>query len=652
MRAFQHSLLCLLLVLLSGLDLAIGSEEIDRHPAHRVRSHKTGRRYRAVNDGKLRFEPEPYSKKLELNSTGKIHCKVAGGVAPTVQWYLNEEDPLPEGVTSTKGTLLVSSASRGHAGRYTCRASDGNHTISSEITLDIVVSPRILEPLPDEERTVVVGETVVLNCRAVGEPQPTTQWDRNRTQLTLQPGVDVEGSPNASSARLVLLSNGSLVIRAAAAPDAGRYGCLAGSAAGLARTELLLSVFREGSLPPPESTGVGGKAVVVSISVAGAYMLLVLALMFYCRRRRLRRRQRGEKMELEMAEGREKLVEEGEEEKQKVGNGAPQNGRLLHADRDSDAVNSEVSVISRVSKKSGQYDHLTVPRTLLTNAIPLGRGEFGEVLLAKIDLYQVKKLKNKDLPDSEPDVKHVLVKSLTVKDESQLAEFRRQLDMFSVVRHENVAKLIGLCNETSPHYMLLEHTDWGDLKSFLVATRTEAESAEYLSRAGPAHPPPACPARPPAPPLSRQHRLVVSTQLAAAAGKLAAKRVTHRDIAARNCVITSSLQLKLSLPALTRGPHSYEYYKHHDQVIPLRWLPSEAVLEGEYSTKSDVYMFAATVWETASAIYCGAGAATSILTLAMLRPAFMFCGNYVATSLRSILSTGAHTIVTNLLKIK
>ncbi|CAH2208038.1 jg14842, partial [Pararge aegeria aegeria] len=69
------------------------------------------------------------------------------------------------------------------------------------------------------------------------------------------------------------------------------------------------------------------------------------------------------------------------------------------------------------------------------------------------------------------------------------------------------------------------------------------------------------------------------------------------DIAARNCVITSKLQLKLTFPALTRGPNSHEYYKHHDQVIPLRWLPYEAVIDGEYSTKSDVYMFAATIWE-------------------------------------------------------
>ncbi|KAM3968910.1 LOW QUALITY PROTEIN: tyrosine-protein kinase-like otk [Aphomia sociella] len=578
-----------------GFEYSNGLEEAGHHLAHKLRSHKGARRHRAAHDGVFRFEPEPYSKKLELNSSGKIHCKVAGGVSPSVQWYLNDEEPLPEGMTSTNGTLLVTEAVRDFTGVYTCRATDGNNTITAKINLDIVVSPRILEPAAGQQVNVVEGQNVTLNCQATGDPKPTTQWDRNRTLLLQQPGVSVEDSVNASSTRLVVLNNGTLLIRNVKEEDSDLYGCLAGSAAGLARNELVLLVHAEGTLPAQESTGVGGKAVVVSISVAAAYMILVLALMYYCRRRRLRSRQRGEKLELEMAEGREKLVEEGEEDKQKVANGsAVQNGRLLPHDRDSGADNSEVSGISRASKKSGQYDHLTIPRTLLTEQITLGRGEFGEVMLAKIDMCQVKKLKTKDETEMEPKMRQVLVKALTTKDETQLSEFKRQLEIFSRVRHENIVRLIGLCNEAEPHYMLLEHTDWGDLKNFLIATRTPEETAEYLSRVGPAHPqvPPTASC-----PLAPQHRAVLVAHLAAAAGRLASKRVTHRDIAARNCVITSHLQLKLTLAALTRGPHSHEYCKRHDQVIPLRWLPSEAVLEGEYSTKSDVYMFAATVWE-------------------------------------------------------
>ncbi|XP_013178668.1 PREDICTED: tyrosine-protein kinase-like otk [Papilio xuthus] len=582
-------------LLLSGILQSFGYEDVGHHSAHRIKAHRPGRRHRAANDGALRFDPEPYNRKLGLNSSGKVHCKVAGGVAPTVQWFLNEQDQLPEGMTSQNGTLLVTDASRRHSGQYTCRATDGDHSITAKITLDVVVSPRVIEPEAGQQRHVSVGQTIRLDCRASGDPPPTIHWDRNLTVLNRQQNdVDEEGGVNASFSRLLLLKNGSLLIRDTVEQDSDRYGCTAGSAAGLDRKELVLIVHPEGELPPSESTGVAGKAVLVSISVAGAYMLLVLALMVYCRRRRLQRRQRGEKMELEMQEGREKLVEEGEEDKKNQNGAAVQNGRLLPIDRDSGADNSEVSGISKASKKSGQYEHLSIPRTLLTEEITLGRGEFGDVLMAKIDMVQVRKLRTKEEGESEPQIKPVLVKVLTTKDEVQLAEFRRQLDMFSRVRHENVVRLIGLCNDADPHYMLLEHTDWGDLKSFLIATRSEEEDAEYCARVGPAYVPRS---ERRAEQLGPHHAALLAAHLASAAARLAAKRITHRDIAARNCMITSQLQLKLSYPALTRGPHSHEYFKLHDQVIPLRWLPSEAVLEGDYSTKSDVYMFAATVWE-------------------------------------------------------
>ncbi|XP_063898355.1 tyrosine-protein kinase-like otk [Helicoverpa armigera] len=587
----------LVMLLLSDFEQSFGADVAPHHSSHKIRAHKSSRRHRAINDGELRFEPEPYSKKLKLNTAGKIHCKVAGGLAPTVQWFLNDEDPLPEGVTSANGTLMVADAERRHSGQYTCKAVDGDKSITSKIHLDVVVTPRVLEPTPGQQLHVTMGQTAALHCRATGDPPPTTHWDRNLAILGKpQDGVDLEDSANATTARLVLMNNGTLLIRNVSAADADRYGCTAGSAAGLDRNELVLVVHQEGELLPQESSGVAGKAVVVSISVAGAYMVLVLALMLYCRRRRLRRRQRGEKMELEMTEGREKLVEDGEEDKQKVNGAALQNGRLLAHDKDSGADNSEVSGISRASKKSGQFEHLSIPRSLLVEQITLGRGEFGEVLLAKIDMSQVNKLRNKEsLDDAEPKLRPVLVKALTTKDEVQLAEFRRQLELFSRVRHDNIVRLVGLCSDADPHYMLLEHTDWGELKKFLIATRSPEENAEYIARVGPAHAHPA-PRRSCAP-LAPQHRALLATHLAAAAAKCAAVRFTHRDIAARNCVITSKLQLKLSYPALTRGPDSHEYFKLHEQVIPLRWLPPEAVLEGDYSTKSDVYMFAVTVWE-------------------------------------------------------
>lgn len=53
----------------------------------------------------------------------------------------------------------------------------------------------------------------------------------------------------------------------------------------------------------------------------------------------------------------------------------------------------------------------------------------------------------------------VLVKSLQSKDEQQQLDFRRELEMFGKLNHANVVRLLGLCREAEPHYMVLEYVD-------------------------------------------------------------------------------------------------------------------------------------------------------------------------------------------------
>ena len=53
----------------------------------------------------------------------------------------------------------------------------------------------------------------------------------------------------------------------------------------------------------------------------------------------------------------------------------------------------------------------------------------------------------------------VLVKSLQSRDEQQQLDFRRELEMFGKLSHPNVVRLLGLCREAEPHYMVLEYVD-------------------------------------------------------------------------------------------------------------------------------------------------------------------------------------------------
>lgn len=97
-----------------------------------------------------------------------------------------------------------------------------------------------------------------------------------------------------------------------------------------------------------------------------------------------------------------------------------------------------------------------------------GRGEFGDIMVAKmyksvIHASDGQSNSSESTHNSITDENNILVmvKSLKqTKDEHILTEFKREIDIFSKLSHDNVTKFYGLCREVEPHYMMLEYTDW------------------------------------------------------------------------------------------------------------------------------------------------------------------------------------------------
>lgn len=196
-------------------------------------------------------------------------------------------------------------------------------------------------------------------------------------------------------------------------------------------------------------------------------MILVIGLMVWCRYRRKARKLahnidggklEGGEEQTELKEtangqiaGPSKPVENGIEP-------APKEG---HKSDGGETAHSQSSGHSKKSKTS--YDKIAISRQHLKDIKPIGRGEFGDVMIAKISKNLTDKRASVAItPDGKEENEiTVLVKSLIqTKDEDCLTEFKRELDLFYKLNHENVSKLIGLCREVEPHYMILEHTDW------------------------------------------------------------------------------------------------------------------------------------------------------------------------------------------------
>ncbi|CAG2182526.1 unnamed protein product, partial [Oppiella nova] len=69
---------------------------------------------------------------------------------------------------------------------------------------------------------------------------------------------------------------------------------------------------------------------------------------------------------------------------------------------------------------------------------------------------------------------------------------------------------------------------------------------------------------------------------------------THRDLSARNIIfIAKNLSVRISDSGSYRDKYRADYFNG----MPIRWMSPESIIDGRFSTKSDVYSFSTTFWE-------------------------------------------------------
>lgn len=163
------------------------------------------------------------------------------------------------------------------------------------------------------------------------------------------------------------------------------------------------------------------------------------------------------------------------------------NGKAKANGEKSDDTNN-----SKGSKKStaSVLDAYQISRAALADLIPIGKGEFGEVLIGKIRKSDLKKEDNGPVNETinetekkpskealneikeDAEYRLIMVKALNkAKDDDTCTEFRRQIDLFRSVTSRSVVRLYGLCREKDPNYIVLEYTDWVSVNILLSLVR-------------------------------------------------------------------------------------------------------------------------------------------------------------------------------------
>ncbi|KAM9315867.1 tyrosine-protein kinase RYK [Gastrophryne carolinensis] len=176
--------------------------------------------------------------------------------------------------------------------------------------------------------------------------------------------------------------------------------------------------------------------------------------------------------------------------------------------------------------------------------------------------------------------KAVFVK--TVKDQASEVQITMMLTESCKLRglhHRNLLPIGHVCIEDGEKPMvLLPYMNWGNLKLFLRQCKlVEANNPQAISQ---------------------QDLVHMAIQIACGMSYLARREVIHKDLAARNCVIDESLQVKITDNALSRDLFPMDYHCLGDnENRPVRWMSLESLVNKEFSSAGDVWAFGVTLWE-------------------------------------------------------
>jgi len=207
---------------------------------------------------------------------------------------------------------------------------------------------------------------------------------------------------------------------------------------------------------------------------------------------------------------------------------------------------------SSLSNKSYEIDRKQI--NLLS---VIGKGQFGDV---QRGTYTI----------ADGTVVEVAVKTCKEDCDPSVSEkFLEEAYIMQQFDHPHIIRLIGIISQ-SPICIVMELAHMGEMRSFLQNNRSRL----------------------------RLHTLIMYCyQLSAALSYLEGKHFVHRDVAARNVLVSLEDCVKLADFGLSRSLTEQCYYKATKGKLPIKWMAPESINFRRFTTLSDVWMFGVCMWE-------------------------------------------------------
>nr|CDS26357.1 tyrosine protein kinase transmembrane receptor [Hymenolepis microstoma] len=216
----------------------------------------------------------------------------------------------------------------------------------------------------------------------------------------------------------------------------------------------------------------------------------------------------------------------------------------------------------------------------------IGQGVFGPVFAGELQACS-------DYENSKPTP--LVIKTLSPgAPASMQTDFRREANIMAELHHPNLLSIFGVCLQQPPWCMLFETPLYGDLHEVLLAARRSSDEGNWSSTNGVSQ------TWPRNQTLTESDRSHIAFQVASGMEYLSRNHFIHRDLAARNVTVGENLLCKITDLGLARDSYAMDYYRvpaANNLLLPVRWMPIEAILCSRFSVESDVWAFGVLLWE-------------------------------------------------------
>ncbi|XP_032728664.1 protein sidekick-1 [Lontra canadensis] len=166
------------------------------------------------------FTQLPVDTTVTDGMTAVLRCEVSGAPKPAITWRRGKHIlasgsvRIPRFMLLESGGLQIAPVFLQDAGSYTCYAANTEGSLNASAALTVWNRTSIVNP--PEDRVVIKGTTATLHCGATHDPRIALRyiWKKDNTVIT-----------PASSSRIVVEKDGSLLISQTWSGDIGDYTC-------------------------------------------------------------------------------------------------------------------------------------------------------------------------------------------------------------------------------------------------------------------------------------------------------------------------------------------------------------------------------------------------------------------------------------------